>query len=296
MKYRARLAGSATAVTAIVSISSVVLTSCSTETTSHDNAAPSSSSIATPNPALAQWHGDKPTIVLVHGAWADAAGWTPVIADLQKAGFPVKAPPNPLRGLDSDAAYLSTVLHQINGPIILVGHSYGGAVITNAAAGDPQIKALVYIAAFAPDQGDSLASLNSSTQGKEIPAVPATPSSYPQDGGGMGTELTIDPSKYPDVFLDNELPPAQQQALAVEQRPLSLAAATGVSGVPAWKTLPSWYLVADQDHAISPSLERYMATRAGAHTVDVDGPHLIMQTNPDAVVNLIEQAAVSTCQ
>ncbi|GAB2519192.1 alpha/beta hydrolase [Nocardia heshunensis] len=284
------LARRAAVATAVLAAAAGALTAC-TQTDHHDSATTSTSAQVS---RVADWQGDKPTIVLVHGAWADAAGWTPVVAELQKAGFPVKAPPNPLRGLNSDAAYVSEVLRQTTGPIILVGHSYGGAVITNAVAGNSQVKALVYIAAFAPDQGDSLASLNSSPQGKQIPAVPATPSSFPDTGGGTGTELTIDPARYPDVFLDNTIAPNQQRALAVEQRPLSLASVTGVSGVPAWKTLPSWYLVAKQDRAIAPDLERFMATRAGAHTVEVEGPHLIMQTNPDAVTDLIEQAAVAT--
>ncbi|GAB3208286.1 alpha/beta fold hydrolase [Nocardia tengchongensis] len=283
----------AVVVAATVAVAAGALTACS-QTGDHDSTQASSTSTSAVVPGVADWKGDKPTIVLVHGAWADAAGWTPVVTELQKAGFPVKAPPNPLRGLDSDAAYISGVLRQTTGPIILVGHSYGGAVITNAVAGNTQVKALVYIAAFAPDQGDSLASLNSSAQGKEIPSVPATPSSYPDTGGSTGTELTIDPGQYPNVFLDNTVAPDQQHALAVEQRPLSLAAVTGTSGAPAWKALPSWYMVAEQDHAIAPDLERFMATRAGAHTVEVEGPHLIMQTSPDAVTALIEQAAVAT--
>jgi pimeloyl-ACP methyl ester carboxylesterase len=237
--------------------------------------------------------GPKPTVVLVHGAWADASGWTPVIERLEKAGYPVDAPPNPLRGLTSDAAYVASVLKQIKGPVILVGHSYGGAVITNAAVGDPNVKALVYIAAFAPAKGDSLASLNGSKLGSEIPAVPVESTTFPEPGG-TGTELTIDPAKYSDVFLDNELPAAEAGAFAAEQRPLSLDAVTETSGTPAWQTIPSWYMVATRDHAISPNLERFMAARAHAHTVQVSGPHLIMVTNPGPVTSLIEQAATAT--
>jgi pimeloyl-ACP methyl ester carboxylesterase len=238
--------------------------------------------------------GPKPTIVLVHGAWADSAGWTSVIERLEKAGYPVDAPPNPLRGLTYDASYIASVLKQVKGPVILVGHSYGGAVITNAAVGDPNVKALVYIAAFAPAQGDSLASLNGSALGSEIPAVPVTSTTFPQPGGGTGTELTIDPARYGSVFLDNELPAYEADALAAEQRPLSLDAVTEESGIPAWQTIPSWYMVARQDRAISPDLERFMAARAHAHTVQVNGPHLIMVTNPGPVTSLIEQAATAT--
>ncbi|MFY4718784.1 alpha/beta fold hydrolase [Streptomyces sp. LaBMicrA B280] len=238
----------------------------------------------------------KPTVVLVHGAWADASGWTPVAEKLQKDGYTVKAPPNPLRGLTSDAQYIAAYLKQIQGPIILVGHSYGGAVITDAAVGNPNVKALVYIAAFAPAEGDSLAGLNSKPVAHPIPPVPAQPSTYPKPDGGTGTELTIDPAKYGDVFLDNELPASEAQALAAEQRPLSLDSVNERSGTPAWASVPSWYMVAKQDHAIAPDLERFMAARAHAHTVEVNGPHLIMFTNPRPVTALIERTATATAR
>lgn len=236
----------------------------------------------------------KPTIVLVHGAWTDASSWTPVIEQLEKAGYPVDAPPNPLRGLTYDSDYIASVLSQVKGPVILVGHSYGGAVITNAAVGDPNVKALVYIAAFAPAQGESLGSLLSTSLAQEIPALPTVATTYPGQGGGTDTELTINAADYPSVLLDNELPAYEENALAAEQRPLSVDAATEASGTPAWETIPSWYMVANQDHAISPNLERFMAARARAHTVDVNGPHLIMLTDPGAVTSLIEQAATAT--
>jgi pimeloyl-ACP methyl ester carboxylesterase len=236
----------------------------------------------------------KPTVVLVHGAWADASGWTPVAERLEKDGYTVKAPPNPLRGLTSDAQYLAGYLKQIKGPIILVGHSYGGAVITNAAVGDPNVKALVYIAAFAPAEGDSLAGLNARPVAHPIPPVPVIPSTYPKPDGTTGTELTIDPTKYSSVFLDNELPKFEADAFAAEQRPLSTDSATQKSGTPAWASIPSWYMVATDDHAISPDLERFMAQRAHAHTVEVDGPHLIMFTNPGPVTALIERASAAT--
>jgi pimeloyl-ACP methyl ester carboxylesterase len=207
----------------------------------------------------------KPTIVLVHGAWADASIWTPVIGRLQAAGYTVDAPPNPLRGLNYDSDYIASYLKQISGPVILVGHSYGGAVITDAATGDPNVKALVYIAAFAPAQGESLRSLLSSSLDATIPALPTVASTYPDpDGTSTDTELTINTADYPSVLLDNELPADEEDALA-----------TG-------------------DHAIAPVLEEYMAARAGSHTVEVAGPHLIMLTNPGAVTSLIERAAVST--
>ncbi|MEZ0095099.1 alpha/beta fold hydrolase [Streptacidiphilus sp. EB129] len=236
----------------------------------------------------------KPTVVLVHGAWADASGWTPVAERLEKDGYTVQAPPNPLRGLTSDAQYLASYLKQIKGPIILVGHSYGGAVITNAALGNPNVKALVYIAAFAPAQGDSLATLNARPVAHPIPPVPVMPSAYPKADGTAGTELTIDPAKYSSVFVGNELPKWEAEAFAAEQRPLSVDSAVQKSGAPAWASIPSWYMVATEDHAISPDLERFMAHRAHAQTVEVDGPHLIMFTNPGPVTALIERASRAT--
>lgn len=236
----------------------------------------------------------KPTVVLVHGAWADASGWTDVIERLEKAGYPVVAPPNPLRGVSSDSAYLASYLAHISGPIVLVGHSYGGEVITNAATGNPKVKALVYIAGWAPDQGETLGGLIATKLGSEIPGLPLIQTAYTAEDGTQGAEFTIDPAKYRSVFLDDELPAPEAQAMAAEQRPLGAAAVTGVSGVPAWKTIPSWYLVAKQDRAISPDLERFMAKRAHAHIIEVNAPHLAMVTDPKAVTALIETAAVST--
>jgi pimeloyl-ACP methyl ester carboxylesterase len=130
--------------------------------------------------------------------------------------------------------------------------------------------------------------------GKEIPALPVIPTTYPGQGGGTSTDLTINPADYPRVFLDNELPAYEEDALAAEQRPLSLNALTQASTTPAWLTIPSWYMVANQDRAIAPNLERFMAARMHAHTVDVNGPHLLMLTDPTAVTTLIEQAATAT--
>jgi pimeloyl-ACP methyl ester carboxylesterase len=245
--------------------------------------------------SLADSMAVKPTVVLVHGAWADASSWTPVIERLQAAGYTVDAPADPLRGLNYDSDYIASYLKQISGPVILVGHSYGGAVITDAATGDPNVKALVYIAAFAPAQGETLGSLLGSSLEATIRALPTVASTYPDPNGTTtDTELTINTADYPSVLLDNELPAYEENALAAEQRPLSVNAVTEPSGIPAWQTTPSWYMVASGDHAIAPALEEYMAARAGSHTVEVAGPHLIMLTNPGAVTSLIEQAAVST--
>lgn len=281
MKRHARIIGTITTGAAALTAAALLTT----------GAAANAEAATASHPAT---HVAKPTVVLEHGAWADASGWTGVTERLQRAGYPVVAPADPLRGLQADSAYLKSVLSQIKGPVVLVGHSYGGEVITDAAVGDPQVKALVYIAAFAPAQGESLQSLNSTKLAAEIPALPLVPAAFPAADGSQGTELGIATAKYPSVFLDDRLPKAQEAAMAAEQRPLSLAAVTETSGVPAWKTIPSWYLVADHDRAISPALERFMAHRAHAHTVSIDAPHLAMVTNPAPVARLIEKAAAST--
>jgi pimeloyl-ACP methyl ester carboxylesterase len=281
MKRRALISGAITTGAAAATIAALLTTgaAANAETLSAHHAAK---------------HVAKPTVVLEHGAWADASGWTSVAERLQHAGYKVLAPSNPLRGLHSDSAYLQSYLKQVKGPVILVGHSYGGEVITNAAVGDHEVKALVYIAAFAPAEGESLGSLNSTKLAARIPALPLVPSAYPNADGSQGTELSIATDEYPNVFLDDRLPKAEEAAMAVEQRPLSLDAVTEKSGVPAWKTIPSWYLVASHDRAISPALERFMAHRAHAHTVTVNAPHLAMVTNPGAVTEVIEQAATKT--
>ena len=285
MKHIPRVAGLITAAAAVAALSAAALT----PSASAHTAAP-----ATHTAQTAAGTGPKPTIVLVHGAWADASSWTPVIERLQAAGYPVDAPPNPLQGLTYDSAYIASYLKQIKGPVILVGHSYGGAVITDAADVDANVKALVYIAGWAPAKGESLLSLINSKLGEEIPPLTLTTASYPVLGGGTAEELTINPADYPREFTDNELPAYEEDALAAEQRPLSLNALTEASSTPAWQTIPSWYMVANQDRAIAPNLERFMAARMHAHTVDVNGPHLLMLTDPGAVTSLIEQAATTT--
>lgn len=203
--------------------------------------------------------------MLVHGAWADGSSWTPVAKRLQDAGYRVVVPANPLRSLTSDSAYIANVVKRIDGPVVLVGHSYGGAVITDAATGAPNVKALVYVAAIAPAQGDSLASLAASKQASEIPALPLQQTAYATEAGTQSAEFTIDPAKYRNVFLDGRLPKATSQTLAVEQRPLGVDALTQPSSTPAWESIPSWYLVAPYDRAIAPDLERYMARPAPRH-------------------------------
>ncbi|WP_042414885.1 alpha/beta fold hydrolase [Streptacidiphilus anmyonensis] len=256
-------------------------------------AMPSAGATVPPGGAAVLPNGPRPTIVLVHGAWADSSSWGPVIKDLQRDGYTVKAPAVPLRGLAEDAAYVASVLKQTPGPVVLVGHSYGGAVVTQAAPSDPEVKALVYVAAFVPDVGDSLGSLSARPVAHPIPQLPLVPLSYPKADGSTGTDLYIDPAKYHQVFLSGRLSDATARALAAEQRPLSLDAVTGTATAAGWKTVPSWYLVAKQDQAIAPDLERWMAARAGAHTVEVNAPHLAMAVVPEKVADLIEEAARS---
>ncbi|MFE0510092.1 lipase family alpha/beta hydrolase [Streptomyces sp. NPDC058964] len=245
-------------------------------------------------------HEAKPTVVLVHGAWADSSSWSGVVKRLQADGYPVAAPATPLRGLRSDSAYLADYLKTIRGPIVLVGHSYGGAVITNAATGNPHVKALVYIAAFAPDKGESAAELIGKFPGSHLSDDPNAPLPtalipvpFTQADGSTGTDLYIKPDKYRDVFLSNQVNRAKAAELATTQRPITAQAVGEPSGTPAWKTIPSWYLVADGDHTIPAAAERAMASRAHAHTVEVDGPHAVAVTDPHAVTRLVERAATA---
>ena len=230
----------------------------------------------------------KPTIVLVHGAWADASGWDDVAQSLQRDGYTVIAPANPLRGLPLDAAYLSSILDTISGPIVLVSHSYGGSVATNAATGRPNIKALVYVAAFAPDLGESLGSLGAMNPGSEL--GPATLLFRPHP---TGLDAYIAPGSFRSVFA-GDIAAKTSEVMAAGQRPIDAAALGQPSGVPAWQTVPSWYLVATQDHAIPPATQRFMAQRAGATTVEMASSHAAMVSKPTAVIDLILDAVHAT--
>jgi pimeloyl-ACP methyl ester carboxylesterase len=237
------------------------------------------------------------TIVLVHGAWADASSWRGVTARLQADGFTVYAVPNSLRGLSSDAAYVSSILGTIPGPLVLVGHSYGGAVITNAATGNPNVKALVYIDAFVPDEGESLLQLASTPPPPGQPASclggnPATVFSFVPYPGAQNddVDLYIKPQVFPSCFA-NDLSAKQAAVLAASQRPVTFSALMEPSGVPAWKTIPSWYLVGTLDKVIPPYAQIFMAQRANAQIVQVKASHPAMISHPDAAADLIEKAA-----
>jgi pimeloyl-ACP methyl ester carboxylesterase len=223
----------------------------------------------------------KPTIVLVHGAWADSSSWDRVIERLRRDGYPVRAIANPLQGLTSDTAYVSSYLSTIEGPKVLVGHSYGGAVITNAATSVPDVKSLVYIAGFIPAKGEAIRELADRS-------TPALPLAYTQVPGG--TEVTIDPAQFRTAFA-GDLDKATAAGLAITQRPANTRAVTDPSAVEGFRTVPSWALVTREDHAINPDVQRFMTTRAHARTTEVDASHAVMLSRPGAVTEIIERAA-----
>ena len=236
----------------------------------------------------------KPTVVLVHGAFADSSGFDAVINRLLRDGYPVRAAPNTLVDLQSDAAAVRGFIDSIKGPKILVGHSYGGALITQAASGDPDVKALVYLAALAPDSGEVLGDLLKKPVAHPVPPLPLVSVDVTQPDGTKRAELYLDPSQFRARFAA-DLPQGVAADLAATQRPLDEAAFTSTLTVePAWKTIPSWYLVSNQDQAMSPDLERFMADRMHAHTSQIDASHAAYISHPEAVADLVEQAARAT--
>lgn len=228
----------------------------------------------------------KPTVVLVHGAFADASGWNEVTKRLQADGYPVLAPANPERGLLLDAAYLSTIIRTIDGPVVIVGHSYGGAVITNAALTHPNVKALVYIAAFAPDLGETVGGLVLKNPGSGL----SSPDNLVLRPYPVGVDAYISPRVFHEVFAA-DLPAETTAIMAASQRPAELTILVQPSGIPAWRTIPSWYMVAGNDKTIPPATERFMAQRMGATTVEIESSHVAMMSHPDAVRDLIVDAA-----
>ncbi|MET9565155.1 alpha/beta fold hydrolase [Streptomyces tauricus] len=235
----------------------------------------------------------KPTVLLVHGAWADSSSWSPVIDQLQAQGYPVQALANPLRGLTSDAAYVKSRIESIEGPVVLVGHSYGGAVISEAATREPNVKALVYVAAFAPDKGETIGALAAKDPGSHATPDALNPVPFDAGNGASGVDLYIKPDKYRDVFAAS-LSARRADSLAAVQRPVSAMALEETATAAAWRDIPSWYLVTRQDHALPPATQRFMAQRAHAHTSEVNAPHAVMLTRPDTVTGLIRHAATAT--
>jgi pimeloyl-ACP methyl ester carboxylesterase len=230
------------------------------------------------------------TIVLVHGAFADASSWNGVIERLQKQGHTVVAPANPLRGLAEDTAYIASVVDQITGPVLLVGHSYGGAVISNVATKARNLVGLVYVAAFAPDDGEWLGDVTARSKDAILgPALLAK--KYPTGrDGGTATEFTVNPDRFHEVFAA-DLPADRAAVLAATQRPISERAFSDKAGPPAWKSVESWAVVATGDKAAGTDLVRTMAQRAGAKIVEIEGSHLVMVSKPDAVADVILEAA-----
>jgi pimeloyl-ACP methyl ester carboxylesterase len=233
----------------------------------------------------------KPTVVLVHGSFADASSWSAVVGGLQQRGFPVIAAANPLRGANLDSAYLKNLLGQIKGPIVLVGHSYGGFVMTNAATGNQNVTALVYIAAFAPAQGETAQQLISRAPGSLLAPSALDVRTYLTPDGQLAPEATAKPSAFRRIFAA-DLPASVTKVVAAAQRPAALSTLSEPAGPPAWATIPSWYLVAGADKAIGAANERYMARRIHATTVEVNGAsHVVMISHPDTAVKLIVDAA-----
>jgi pimeloyl-ACP methyl ester carboxylesterase len=242
---------------------------------------------ATPEPS--QRTDAKPTIVLMHGAFADGSSWNGVIERLQHQGLTVVAPPNPLRGLAADAAYLTSLVNQLDGPVLLVGHSYAGALITNTATDAPNVVGLVYVAAFAPDTDERLGDV-AATSKDSLLGTAQVQREYPTGPGGeTAPEFLVDPARFREVFAA-DLPAEQAAVLAATQRPVAAAAFSEPSAPPAWKSLPSWAVVATADKAAGTDVVRSMAQRAGADIVEVEGSHLIMVSRPQAVVDVVVKA------
>ena len=228
----------------------------------------------------------SPTVVLVHGAFADAGSWAGVTAVLQAAGATVLAPAVPLRSVISDSAYIASVISQIDGPVLAVGHSYGGAVITNAATSATNVVGLVYVSAFAPDEGEKLSDVTA-TSADSILGTALQPRQFPTGSGDeTAVELYVDPAKFHEVFAA-DLPAAQSAVLGASQRPVAASAFDDVTSVPAWRTLPSWAVVGTGDKAAGADVTRAHAQRAGSVLTELDGSHLAFVAQPQAVADVI---------
>ncbi len=235
----------------------------------------------------------KPTIVIVHGAFTDASSWNEVIERLQQQGYDVIAPPNPLRGVSSDSSYIASFLNQIDAPVLLVAHSYGGAVTSNAAAKVSNVVGLVYVAALIPDEGERLADVHS----KDSILNPLLiERQYPTGSDGQtAPEYSIDPANFRKAFAA-DVPEERTRLMAAEQRPISAMAFADTSGPVAWKTLPSWAIIATEDVGAGADIVRSMAQRAGAKITELRGPHAIMLSQPQAVTDVILEAAEFVCK
>src|SRR5580704_15854274 len=230
----------------------------------------------------------KPTIVIVHGAFADASTWNGVIERLQQQGYDVVAPPNPLRGVRSDSAYVASFVNQIDGPVLLVAHSYGGAVTSNAAAKTPNVVGLVYVAALIPDEGERLADVHSNDS---IINPFLIERQYPIGSDGQtAPEYTLDPAHFRSGFAA-DVPEERTRLMAAAQRPIAGNAFADTSGPVAWKTLPSWAIIATEDVGAGTDIVRSMAQRARAKVTELRGSHAITVSQPQAVTDVILEAA-----
>ncbi|MEZ0095100.1 alpha/beta hydrolase [Streptacidiphilus sp. EB129] len=230
----------------------------------------------------------KSSVVLVHGAFADASGFTGVISELLASGHSVVAPPNPLRGLGDDAAAIQAVVAAIDGPVVLVGHSYGGAVITQASASLDNVTALVYLAAFSLNEGESCSTVQEPFPPSML-ADTVRPTLYDAPGAGGGPDLYIDPAGFRETFCA-DVAVNLAQAMCAAQRPLAAAAFTENATAAGWKRLPTWYQVARHDHAIPPDAQRYMAGRMGSTVEEIDGSHSAFIAQPAAAADIIRRA------
>jgi pimeloyl-ACP methyl ester carboxylesterase len=229
-----------------------------------------------------------PTVMLVHGAFADASSWNGVIERLQAKGVQVIAPANPLRGIAIDSAYVAAVLEEIEGPVIAVGHSYGGAVISNAATDAKNVVGLVFVAAFAPDEGEALGEVEAGSKDSVLNSA-LVQHHFPAANGDKAVEFAINPAKFHDAFAA-DLPAEQTALMAATQRPAAEAAFSERTGAPAWKDRPAWAVVATRDKAAGADVVRSMAERAGATITEVEGSHVIMISQPQAVTDVIFEA------
>ncbi|TFV99990.1 alpha/beta fold hydrolase [Leifsonia flava] len=240
----------------------------------------------------------QPTIVLVHGAWADASSWNAVASDLQGRGFTVLAPTNLLRGIATDAAYVASFLAQrTSGPVVLVGHSYGGAVITNAGTGGGEVKALVYVDAFIPDEGETVFSiLGGSGSALDVPDPTTVLDVAGYPGAPEGdAEAFLKPATVHESFAQ-DLPEADRWLIAAGQRPITLSANASPTTTVAWKTLPSWAVVGTEDRVIPPATQRSQAERAGATITEVGASHVSLVSQPAAVVDVILAAVAAVSE
>lgn len=226
----------------------------------------------------------KANIVLVHGAFANASGWGPIISILEKDGYTVTAVENPLASLEGDVATTKRVIDAQKGPTVVVGHSYGGSVITGAAVGEPNVKALVYVAAYMPDAGETLAGLS-----EKFPAPPLLGALVPDSAGF----LYVDRAKVHDVFCA-DLPEAEARIMAATQKPLHQSTFTATLPAAAWKTIPSWFVLPTEDRSINPDLHRFDAKRAGSKVTEIKASHCVFISHAKEVAKIIEEAAEAT--